>query len=71
MCRTSHILFQVMLPEAMPPQFQATYTPIAAAGTTAQIQHLSRLLANQLTASGLGKGVMEMSKEEPVRLSLY
>ena len=48
-----------MLPEQMPASFQATYTPIAAAGTEAQINHLARLLATQLTAAGLGKGAAE------------
>ena len=43
----------------MPAQFQSTYTPIAAAGTGAQIKHLSKLLATQLTTAGLGKGVEE------------
>ena len=40
----------------MPAQFQATYTPIAAAGTQLQIKHMARLLATQLVAAGLGKG---------------
>jgi len=39
----------------MPAQFQATYTPIAAAGTQLQIKHMARLLATQLVAAGLGK----------------
>lgn len=52
-----------MLPDNMPPQFSATYTPIAAAGTDAQIKHLARLLATQLTASGLGKGAAELKLE--------
>lgn len=55
----SHFV-QVMLPEAMPAQFQSTYTPIAAAGTDAQIKHISRLLATQLTMAGMGKGVGEL-----------
>jgi symplekin len=49
-----------MLPDSMPAQFQSTYTPIAAAGTQAQVKHLARLLATQLTASGLGKGIAEV-----------
>jgi len=44
-----------MLPDTMPAQFQATYTPIAAAGTQLQIKHMARLLATQLVAAGLGK----------------
>ena len=41
------------LPEEMPPLFASTYTPIAAAGTTAQIRHVARLLATQLTSVGI------------------
>ena len=58
--------FQVMLPDQMPAHFQATYTPIAAAGTQAQIKHLSRLLATQLTAVGLGKGYSETQAKTKV-----
>lgn len=47
------------LPESMPPLFQATYTPVASAGLDAQIEHVSRLLATQFTAAGLGAGVKE------------
>ncbi|VEL18030.1 unnamed protein product, partial [Protopolystoma xenopodis] len=42
------LLSMVVLPDKMPSAFQATYTPIAAAGTQAQIRHLARLLAAQL-----------------------
>lgn len=38
----------VTLPSRMPAAFNATYTPIAAAGTTTQVRHLARLLAAQL-----------------------
>uniref|UniRef100_A0A2C9JRK3 Symplekin n=1 Tax=Biomphalaria glabrata TaxID=6526 RepID=A0A2C9JRK3_BIOGL len=51
---------QVMLPDAMPALFQSTYTPIAAAGTQAQISHIARLLATQLTMAGMGKGLGEL-----------
>lgn len=51
-----------MLPDAIPPQFQSTYTPIAAAGTQVQITHMARLLATQLTAAGLGKGYEETQR---------
>ena len=60
-----------VLPDQMPPSFQSTYTPIAAAGTPVQIRHLARLLAAQLTNARLGKGYeMEEAqrrsyKEEP------
>ncbi|KAG1653301.1 Symplekin [Nymphon striatum] len=50
------------LPTVMPPHFQASYTPIAAAGTEGQKRHLARLIATQLTAAGLGPGVTEMAK---------
>ena len=46
-----------LLPTVMPPHFNNTYTPIAAAGTEGQVRHVSRLLATQLTAAGLGPGV--------------
>ncbi len=37
----------------MPPQFQATYTPIAAAGTGNQIKHLARMMSSQFVAAGV------------------
>lgn len=40
----------------MPPLFSSAYTPIAAAGTPAQVKHVSRLLATQIHAVGLGPG---------------
>lgn len=43
----------------MPAQFQATYTPIAAAGTQIQIKHMARLLAAQLVAAGFGKDAQQ------------
>ena len=60
-----------MLPDTMPPSFSATYTPIAAAGTDAQKQHLSRLLAQQLTVAGLGKGVHEMQGKTKVLFTAF
>ncbi|KAI8784991.1 symplekin [Biomphalaria glabrata] len=54
------LLSMVMLPDAMPALFQSTYTPIAAAGTQAQISHIARLLATQLTMAGMGKGLGEL-----------
>lgn len=50
----------VALPEALPAHFQASYTPIAAAGTEAQIRHLSRLMATQFTAKGFGPGADQL-----------
>ena len=55
-----------LLPEKMPASFQSTYTPIAAAGTPAQIEHLARLLGAQLTAAGYGKGY-ELMKSQQVK----
>ena len=45
------------LPLEIPPHFHNTFTPIAAAGTSGQVKHVSRLLANQLTAAKLGPGM--------------
>ncbi|CAH8436037.1 unnamed protein product [Heterobilharzia americana] len=42
------LLSMVTLPDQMPASFHSTYTPIAAAGTSAQIRHLARMLAVQL-----------------------
>ena len=52
-----------MLPDTLPPYFEATYTPIAAAGTETQIAHMARLLATQLTMAGMGKGVAEVQRQ--------
>lgn len=43
------------LPDAMPPHFPATYTPVASAGNASQVKHLARLISTQLTAVGIGK----------------
>merc|ERR1719315_416128 len=51
-----------MLPSVMPPHFNNTYTPIAAAGTEGQVKHVSRLLATQLTNAGLGPGVHQVEE---------
>ena len=55
-----------LLPSAMPPHFNNTYTPIAAAGTEGQVRHVSRLLATQLTSAGLGPGVREVNERREV-----
>jgi len=57
-----------MLPDTMPAQFQATYTPIAAAGTQLQIKHMARLLATQLVAAGLGKVDQQQQQKKQVAL---
>uniref|UniRef100_A0A2K6MFS7 Symplekin n=2 Tax=Rhinopithecus bieti TaxID=61621 RepID=A0A2K6MFS7_RHIBE len=61
------LISMVYLPEAMPASFQAIYTPVESAGTEAQIKHLARLMATQMTAAGLGPGVEQTKqcKEEP------
>ncbi|KAM6307755.1 LOW QUALITY PROTEIN: symplekin [Podargus strigoides] len=60
------VLISMVSPEAMPASFQATYT-LESAGTEAQIKHLARLMATQMTAAGLGPGVEQTKqlKEEP------
>lgn len=58
------LVSMLQLPEKMPASFQATYTPIAAAGTPAQIEHLARLLGAQLTAAGYGKGYELMRSQQ-------
>ena len=44
------------LPSRQPKAFRSSYTPIAAAGTDAQVTHLARLLASQMTSAGIGVG---------------
>ncbi|XP_053552838.1 symplekin isoform X2 [Bombina bombina] len=58
------LISMVYLPDTMPTSFQATYTPVESAGTDDQIRHLSRLMATQMTAAGIGPG-MEQAKESP------
>ena len=53
------LVSMTMLPSVLPPHFNNTYTPIAAAGSEGQVRHVSRLLATQLTNAGLGPGVSE------------
>lgn len=54
----------VYLPDVMPASFQATYTPVESAGTDAQIRHLARLMATQMTAAGIGPGTLEINGKE-------
>ncbi|KAM9321946.1 symplekin, partial [Gastrophryne carolinensis] len=61
------LISMVYLPDTMPASFQATYTPVESAGTDAQIRHLARLMATQMTAAGIGPGV-EKVKEAPVEV---
>ncbi|XP_065064870.1 symplekin-like [Rhopilema esculentum] len=50
------------LPKTMPSNFQETFTPIAAAGGAAQVNHLARLLATQMTNAGIGPGIDYVKK---------
>jgi symplekin len=52
----------LQLPDTMPSNFQAIYTPVSSDGVNAQIEHVSRLLATQLTAAGLGSGVQQFAE---------
>ncbi|XP_051538345.1 symplekin-like isoform X1 [Myxocyprinus asiaticus] len=61
------LISMVYLPEAMPASFQATYTPVESAGTDAQIKHLARLMATQMTAAGLGPGLELFKAREEVK----
>ena len=54
--------FQLNLPDKLPPQFTASYTPVTAAGTSSQIDHVARLLSAQLTAAGVGPGIEDPTK---------
>ncbi|XP_071961941.1 symplekin-like isoform X2 [Antedon mediterranea] len=47
------LISMVTLPESMPAHFQAMYTPIAAAGTDSQVQHLARMMATQFIPAGI------------------
>lgn len=59
------LISMVYLPDVMPASFQSTYTPVESAGTDAQIKHLARLMASQMTAAGIGPG-LEQSKNKDV-----
>lgn len=61
------LISMVYLPDTMPASFQSTYTPVESAGTDAQIRHLARLMATQMTAAGIGPGVEKM-KEVPAEV---
>lgn len=61
------LISMVYLPDTMPASFQSTYTPVESAGTDAQIRHLARLMASQMTAAGIGPGV-ERVKETPAEV---
>lgn len=52
------------LPDEMPALFSVGYSPITAAGTPTQIQHVARLIASQLTAAGVGPGVEQTEEDE-------
>ncbi|KAL5103713.1 Symplekin [Taenia crassiceps] len=58
------LLSMVTLPSHMPAAFDATYTPIAAAGTATQVRHLARLLAAQLVVWATGTAGEEGTNRE-------
>ncbi|RVE58480.1 hypothetical protein OJAV_G00209660 [Oryzias javanicus] len=58
------LISMVYLPDVMPASFQATYTPVESAGTDAQIRHLARLMATQMTAAGIGPGLEQSKAKE-------
>ncbi|XP_034429105.1 symplekin isoform X3 [Hippoglossus hippoglossus] len=58
------LLSMVYLPDVMPASFQATYTPVESAGTDAQIKHLARLMATQMTSAGIGPGLEKCKARE-------
>ncbi|XP_077473907.1 symplekin [Stigmatopora argus] len=58
------LISMVYLPDTMPASFQATYTPVESAGTDAQIKHLARLMATQMTSAGIGPGLEECKARE-------
>jgi len=57
------------LPAVLPPHFNNTYTPIAAAGTEGQVRHVSRLLATQLTNARLGPGVRAVEEQRRAEMA--
>ncbi|XP_030648668.1 symplekin [Chanos chanos] len=62
------LISMVYLPDVMPASFQATYTPVESAGTEAQIKHLARLMATQMTAAGIGPGLEQCkARDEEVK----
>uniref|UniRef100_A0A6Q2Y194 Symplekin n=1 Tax=Esox lucius TaxID=8010 RepID=A0A6Q2Y194_ESOLU len=63
------LISMVYLPDVMPASFQATYTPVESAGTDAQIKHLARLMATQMTAAEIGPDE-EAGKDEALDDSL-
>lgn len=58
------LISMVYLPDVMPASFQATYTPVESAGTDAQIKHLARLMATQMTAAGIGPGLEQFKAKD-------
>ena len=59
------------LPKSMPSTFQETFTPIAAAGGAAQVNHLARLLATQMTNAGIGPGIDHIKKVKITKFLSY
>ncbi|KAK4296500.1 hypothetical protein Pmani_031010 [Petrolisthes manimaculis] len=71
--KVSNLVMVTMLnlPEEMPAVFSAGYSPITAAGTTKQIQHVARLLSSQLTAAGVGPGAEQQAQQQDQEASTY
>ena len=63
------LVSMLFLPRSMPVQFQETFTPIAAAGSSSQRDHLGRLMATQMTNAGIGVGI-DRAKEVSFFLTL-
>lgn len=59
------------MPDIMPPHFVASFVPVAVTGTPAQIKHLARLLAAQLTAAGLGVGVDKLRQDRSHNIATH
>lgn len=61
------LISMVSLPDTIPSHFQSSFTPISAAGTPQQIEHVGRLLASQFIGTGVGRygqSVKEESSDE-------
>ena len=61
------LVSMLFLPRTMPAQFQETFTPIAAAGGKAQVDHLGRLMATQMTNAGIGVGIKRAKEVKIVK----
>lgn len=69
-CLIQVLISMVYLPDVMPASFQATYTPVESAGTDAQIRHLARLMATQMTSAGIGPGILKINQKNKRKNSI-